>query len=98
MNECIMFPIVFNYLHIHVFNKYVILLKSETNRDQPGKFPEQKKSVQSFKQSLVYFIRPTWPGSFLAHASENQKQNLQLFPQTDYVATTNPVPYHLTKF
>ena len=56
MNECIMLSIVFNYLHLHVFNKYVILSKSETNRDQPGKFPEQKKSVQSYKQSLIYFI------------------------------------------
>lgn len=63
--------------------------------------PENSLSWQNhFSQSklyFAYFARLAWPGSFLANASENCKQNLSCFPR---LIRSNhwPILYHLRKF
>ena len=46
------------------------------------------------KLNLAYFARLTWPGSFLAYASKNHKQNLNCFPML-ILGNYQPSPRHL---
>ena len=64
------------------FSSFIGMVKSKSNGDSL-KIPWADKTSLDIKEkfNVVYFIRLSWPGSFLLHASGNHNQNLKCFPR-----------------
>ena len=62
---------------------FPLLLKIKNKWRPALKIPWADKTylVIQTKINLAYFVKLTWPGSFLAYVSGNHKQNLNCFPR-----------------